>query len=96
MKNICMDGSNKGEIVLTRSHGNGCERETLREKLNLLIAAQSNAIRSNYIEAKIDKIQQNCKCWLYGDKNETINHILSKSGKQVARRVQDWAWKVIQ
>ena len=43
---------------------------------SLLIAAQNNAIRTNYIKARIDKMQQNSKCRLCGNRNETINHII--------------------
>ena len=38
-------------------------------------AAQNNAIRTNQIKARIDKMQQNSKCRLCGDRDETINHI---------------------
>ena len=51
------------------------KRETLREKPNLLRAAQNNAIRTNHIKARIDKSQQNSKCRLCGRGNEAINHI---------------------
>ena len=51
-----------------------------RETESLLIATQNNAVRSNHIKARIDKIQQNSKCRLCGDRKETINHIIS--GKQ--------------
>ena len=47
-----------------------------RETESLLIAAQDNAIRTNDIKARIDKTQQNSKCWLCGD--ETINRIISE------------------
>ena len=43
-----------------------------RETKFLLIAAQNNAIRTNYVEAKIDKTQQNTKCWLCHDRDKTI------------------------
>ena len=38
-----------------------------REIESLLIAAQNNAIRTNYIEVRIDKTQQNSKWRLWGD-----------------------------
>ena len=31
-------------------------------------------MRTNYVEAKIDKTQQYSKCRLCGDKDKTINH----------------------
>ena len=46
-----------------------------RETESLLIAAQDNAIRTNHIKARIDKTQQNSKCRLCGDRDETINHL---------------------
>ena len=44
--------------------------ENLRR--NWISAAQNDAIRKNYVEAKIDKTQQNSKCRLYGDRDEMI------------------------
>ena len=41
----------------------------------LLIAAKNNDIKTNHIKARIDKTRQNSKYWLYGDRNQTINHI---------------------
>ena len=45
------------------------------------IAAQNNAISTNDIKTRIDKTKQNNKRRLYGDRDETINHIISKSSK---------------
>ena len=56
-----------------------------RETESLLIAAQGNAIRTNHIKARIDKTQQNSKCRLCGDKDETINHIISECSKLAQR-----------
>ena len=44
-----------------------------RETESPQIAAQNNAIRTNHIKARIDKTQQNSKCRLYSDRDETIN-----------------------
>ena len=52
-----------------------------RETESLLMAAQNNAIRTNNIKARIDKTQQNSKCRLCGDSDETINHIISECSK---------------
>ena len=43
-----------------------------RETESLLIAAQNNAIRTNSIKARKDKTQQNSKCRLNGNRDETI------------------------
>ena len=44
----------------------------LRETESLLIAAKNNAIMSNHIKARIDKMQQNSKCTLFGDRDKMI------------------------
>ena len=49
-----------------------------RETESLLRAAQNNTVRINYIKARIDKMEQNSRCRLYDDRDETINHIISK------------------
>ena len=68
-----------------------------RETESLLIAAQ-NAIRTNHIKARIDKIQQNSKCRLYGDRDKTISHIISECSKLTQKEYKtrhDWVGKVI-
>ena len=45
-----------------------------RETESFLIAAQNNVIRTNQMKARKDKTQQNNKCSIYGDRDETINH----------------------
>ena len=69
-----------------------------RETESLLIAAQDNAIRTNHIKARIDKTQQNSKCRICGDRDETINHIISKCSKLAQKEYKarhDWVGKVI-
>ena len=69
-----------------------------RETESLLIAAQNNAIRINCVKEKIDKMQQNSNCWLCGDKDETINHIISKYSKIAQKEYKsrlEWVRKVI-
>ena len=53
----------------------------MRETESLLIAVQNNAIRTIYIKARIDRMQQNNKCQLCGDRDKTINHIISECSK---------------
>ena len=52
-----------------------------RETESLRIAAQNNAIRTNHIKARIDKTQQNSRCRVFGDRDKTINHIISECRK---------------
>ena len=50
------------------------------------------------LKAKIVKIQQNNKCKLCWDRDEMINHIISKCNKLAQKEYKtrhDWAEKVI-
>ena len=69
-----------------------------REIESLLIAAQNNAVRTNHIKARIDKTQQNGKCTLCSNRDETINHIISECSKFSQKEYKtrhDWVSKVI-
>ena len=69
-----------------------------RETESLLIAAQNIAIRTNQIKVRIDKTQHNSKCRLCGDRDETINHIISECSKLAQMEYKtrhDWVSKVI-
>ena len=68
-----------------------------RETESLLMAAQNSAIRTNHIKARIDKTQQNSKCRRCGDRDETINHIISECNKlaQEYKARHGWVSKVI-
>ena len=69
-----------------------------RETVSVLIVAQNNAIRTNQIKARIDKTQQNSKCRLCCDRDETINHIISECSKLAQKEYKirhDWVGKVI-
>ena len=62
------------------------------------MAAQNSAIRTNHIKARIDKTQQNSNCRLCGDRDETINHIISECSKLAQKEYKvrhDWVGKVI-
>ena len=69
-----------------------------RETESLLIAAQNSAIRTNHIKATIYEMQQNSKCRLCTDRDETINHIISECSKleqEEYKARNDWVGKVI-
>ena len=69
-----------------------------RETESLLMAAQNSVIRTNHIKARIDKTQQNSKCRLSGDRDETINHIISECSKLAQKECKarhDWVGMVI-
>ena len=62
------------------------------------MAAQNSAIRTNHIKARIDKTQQNSKCRLCGDRDETINNIINECSKLAQKEYKtrhDWVGKVI-
>ena len=67
-----------------------------RETESLLKAAQNINIMSNHIKKRIDKAQQNSRCWLFGDRDETINHIISECSKLAQKEYMtrhDWVSK---
>ena len=64
----------------------------------LLIADQNNAIITNHIKTTIDKTQQNSRCRLFGDRDETINHMISECSKLAQKEYKnrhDWVDKMI-
>ena len=69
-----------------------------RETESLQIAAKNNAIRTKQIKVRIDKTQQNSKCRLCGNWDETINQIISEYNKLAQKEYKsryDWVDKVI-
>ena len=69
-----------------------------RETEFLLIAAENNAIRSNSIKARIDKTQQNSKWRSCGDRDETINQIISQFSNLAQKKYKTrhkWVDRVI-
>ena len=69
-----------------------------RETESLQIAAQNYSIRTNRMKGSIDKTQQNIKWRLWGDRDETINGIVSECNKLAQKEHKtrhDWVGKVI-
>ena len=65
---------------------------------SLLMAAQNSTIRTNHIQARIDKTQQNSKYRLCCDRDETINHIICECSKLAQKEYKarhEWVGKVI-
>ena len=56
-----------------------------REPESFLTATQNNAMRTNYVEAKIDKTQQNGKCRVCDERDKTINHRITECSKMAER-----------
>ena len=52
-----------------------------RETESLITAAQYQCIRTNYIKARIDKIQENSLCRMCRQKEETVMHIICECKK---------------
>ena len=55
--------------------------ELKKETESFLIAAQDQALRTNAIKAKIDKVTEDSKCRLCKGKDETIDHLISSCSK---------------
>ena len=74
------------------------KRRVKRETEFLLITAQNNAIRTNCFKVKIDKTLQNIRCRSCGDRDKTINHVISECSKLAQKEYKtryDWVGKVI-
>ena len=74
------------------------KRNVKRETESLLKAAQNNTVITNQIRSRIDNTQQNRKWRLYGDRDETIDHIIgeySKLAQLEYKTRHDWVGKVI-
>ena len=65
-----------------------------RETESRLIATQNNAIWTNYIEAKIDNIQENSKWMFCEDRDETVNREYSKLAQKEHKTRHNWLGKV--
>ena len=62
------------------------------------MAAQNSTRRTNHIKARIDKMQQNSKCTLCSDRDETINHMISECNKLAQKEYKaryDWVGKLV-
>ena len=72
------------------------QRNHKRETESVLIVAQNNAIRVKYSKAKIHSSQRNSKCRLYGEREGTVNHIISECCKLAQKKKirHDWMGKV--
>ena len=68
-----------------------------REIKSLLIAAQSNTIRTNYVKVRVHEPQQSSKCRLCDDRDKTINRISEciKLAQKEYNTRHDWVGKVI-
>ena len=60
----------------------------MNESESLPIATQHNAIKINYVKAKIDKRQQNSKCRLCRQRNKTFNLIVSECSKLAQKKTR--------
>ena len=64
------------------------KNQPTKQTNNLLIAAQINDIRTDWIRTKIDDTPLNDKCWLCHDKDEAVNHLI-REHSILSQRVQD-------
>ena len=66
----------------------------------MIMAAQEQAIRSNLIKAKIDKTQQESKCRMRGQNDESVSDYsilsdCSKMAQKEYKRRHDWVGKKV-
>ena len=64
-----------------------------REIVLFLIAAQNHPIRTNHIKARINKTQKNSKWMICGNRDGTIDHIISECNKLTQKEYKtrhDW------
>ena len=64
----------------------------------MIMAAQEQAIRTNANKAKIDKTQEESKCRMCGQMDETVNHIIIECSKLAQidyKHRHDWIGKPI-
>ena len=69
--------------------------DVAKKRIEKLITAQNNAIRTNYVKTKIDNPQKNSKCRLC---DETVNRIIrewSNLAQKECKSRHDWVRKVI-
>ena len=55
----------------------------------------NNALKTNYIKAKLDGTQQNSKCWFCEDRNKIINTIIRRLAQKECNSWHDWLGKLI-
>ena len=66
------------------------------EMESLIMVVREQAIRTNLIKVKIDKTQQESKCRMFGQSDESASHILSefcKVAQKEYERRHDWVGK---
>ena len=62
-----------------------CNRETE----SFRITAQDNAIKTSHVKTNIGKTQQDIKCRLCGDWDETIYHMINECSKLAQKEDKD-------
>ena len=75
------------------------KKYVIRENLSFLNLAENNAMKTNYVQMRIYKTQHNCKCGWSGERDETINHIMTNAAnrykKSTALDMIGWGWSSI-
>ena len=57
----------------------------MRGTETLILVAQEQAIRTNVIKAERDNTPEQSKCRMSGEKDETVNHLISECSKMAQR-----------
>ena len=83
---------------LTRKNLDMAKKRKPQERNWISSDSSTKRRHHDYVKAKIDKTQQNNRCRLNGERDETINHIISECSIFVQRAYKtrhDWVEKVI-
>ena len=70
---------------------NWLKRGTMKKETEgLLTAAQDQALRTNYIKNKIDKLDVSPMCRMCGEREETVSHITAECKKLAQNQYKNW------
>ena len=70
------------EEIKDKDSWNWLKKGTLKKETEgVLMAAQDQALRTNYTEKRIDKQDVSPMCRICGEREETISHIVAKCSK---------------
>ena len=61
-----------------------------KETEGMILAAQDQALRTNWIKSNIDKEDISSKCRMCGERDETIAHVVSECQKLAHREYKSW------
>ena len=61
-----------------------------KETEGTILAAQDQALRTNWVKSNVDKENISSKCRMCGEREETIAHVVSECQKLAQREYKSW------